>query len=76
MISIQDAEAVDSGRVTDGVGFAIVSNVRILSDTFVISAMKIKNQKSVFCVNHFSDYSMNPDYIVIISIFTPKMFVF
>lgn len=52
MISIQDAEAVDSGRVTDGVGFAIVSNVRILSDTFVISAMKIKNQKSVFCVNH------------------------
>ena len=57
MISIQDAEAVDSGRVTDGVGFAIVSNVRILSDTFVISAMKINKEPKI----SFSDYSMNPE---------------
>ena len=48
MIAVQDAEAVDSGRVADGVGFAVVSNVRILSDTFVISSMKNKNTNQVF----------------------------
>ena len=50
VIAVQDAEAVDSGRVADGVGFAVVSNVRILSDTFVISSMKNKNTNQVFCL--------------------------
>ena len=40
MITTQDAETVDSGLVTNRVGFAVVANVRVLSDTLVISSNK------------------------------------